>query len=105
MEGFLVNKNIMGKEVCKYFRTDIPPEEVKCGFARWLIEKPTLLMTVPNTGCGKTNIGKCPRITSPDKFPLDHYGSGGDTETKIAFPVIRNNDKGEDKRLPGGIFK
>lgn len=105
MEGFLVNKIKMGKEVCKYFRTDIPPEEVKCGFARWLIKNPTSLMTVPQNGCGKTDIDKCPRIIYPDKFPIDHYGSSGDTETRIAFPVIRKNDKGEKKRLPGGTFR
>ena len=90
----------MGKEVCKYFRKDIPPEEIKCGFAQYIVETPTPFMTIPEKGCGKTDIDKCPRITSPENFPLDEWGPISDTEMQIIFPVIRTNSRGQKRRLP-----
>lgn len=96
----------MGKEqICPHFKKDKDTGKSPCGFAQWLQDKPTSLMTVPEKGCGRNEIDKCPRITSPNNFPLNEYGPNNDTELRTAFPIIRKNSKGVDKRLPGGIHR
>lgn len=98
--------------ICEYFDKDKSTEDTRCGFAKYLKTKPTELVQVPEVGCGKQDISKCHRysLASRDpnninKFPFNEFSPATSGEFNIAFPVIRVNDKGEKKRLPGGTFR
>jgi len=94
------------KPVCKYFDKDKAPEKTRCGFARWIKEKPCSLAHIPDNGCGRNNFEKkCPRLNPENPEILDVYGPRSREEFDISFPIIGKNSKGEEKRLPGGIHK
>ncbi|MBU0997947.1 hypothetical protein KJ570_00155 [Patescibacteria group bacterium] len=87
----------MGKEnKCKYFGTGTN----QCGFAKWLEEKPYSDTTIPENGCGKSDIESCNRLSSKDLKNLEEYGPCDMEEHNIALPPKYTNSKGRKKRLP-----
>jgi|GEM_PF-6669413 len=94
------------KPVCEYFDKSGTSKNTRCGFAKWLKEKPCTLAHIPDNGCGKNDFKeKCPRLNSGNPEILGEYGPRSREEFDISFPIIGKNSKGEEKRLPGGIHK
>jgi hypothetical protein len=75
----------------------------KCGFVAWRKDRPDGHMNpLPANGdCGK-EVDKCGRANPQVPVEVEIYGPAFDSEQKLVFPKIPNNNNRPPRRLVGG---